>query len=97
MSWSLDQSVELSAPRFPAAAIPNCQQRGIVISGDIISERKQNAISVLEGKASAAKPVVGGVDTLIIELCASKHFELTEQVPYRSAALRITDNEDLTC
>ena len=80
-----------------AAAIPTCQQKLIIISGDIISERKQNAISVLEGKASAAKPLGGGVDTLLIKLCASQKCELTEQVPYRSAALRITDKENLTC
>ena len=39
---------------------------------------------------------VEGVDALLIELCASKNFELTEQLPYRSAALRITDKENLT-
>ena len=39
---------------------------------------------------------VGGVDALLIELCASKNSGLTEQVPYRSVALRITDKEDLT-
>ena len=38
---------------------------------------------------------MGGVDTLRIELCASKNSELTEQVLDRSAALRITDKENL--
>ena len=61
-----------------------------------MSEFEQNAISVLEGKASMLIPPVGGVDALLMELCASKQIELTEQVPYRSAALHITDNEDLT-
>ena len=41
-------------------------------------------------------PPVGWVDALSIELCASKNTESTEQVPYRFAALRITDKEDLT-
>ena len=40
--------------------------------------------------------LVGGVDAVLIELCASKNFELTEQVPYRSGALRIADKDGRT-
>ena len=36
-----------------------------------------------------------GIDTLLIELCASDHSELMRQVPYGSAAIRITQ-QDLT-
>ena len=38
VAWLLDQDVEPSAPRFAAAAIPTCHQRGIIISGHTISE-----------------------------------------------------------
>ena len=38
VAWSLNQKVEFFAPRFAAAAIPTCQQKGIIISCDIISE-----------------------------------------------------------
>ena len=37
----------------------------------------------------------GGIDQLLIELCASDS-ELTKNVPYCFAALRITDKENLT-
>ena len=51
---------------------------------------------VFGGKGLASIHPVGGVNTLLIELCASDNSELTRQVPYRSAALRITEKEDLT-
>ena len=35
VAWSLDYNVELSAPQFAAAAIPICQQKGIIISRDL--------------------------------------------------------------
>ena len=41
---SLDPNAAPSAPRVEAADIPTCPQRGIIISGNIISEFKQNAI-----------------------------------------------------
>ena len=37
-----------------------------------------------------------GVGTLLIEFCASKDSELTKNVPYGFAALRIMDKEDFT-
>ena len=37
-----------------------------------------------------------GVDALLIKLCASEDSELTKNVTYGSAALRITDKEDFT-
>ena len=52
---------------------------------------------VLEGKGPASIFPVRGVDTLLIEFCASENSELTRHVPYRSAALRITEKQDLTC
>ena len=51
---------------------------------------------VFGGKVLTSIPCVGGVDTLLIELCASENSELTRQVPYRFAALRITEKQDLT-
>ena len=38
----------------------------------------------------------GGIDTLLIELCASDKSTLTALVPHRSAAARITEKPDLT-
>ena len=38
---SPDPNAALSAPRVEAAAIPTCQQRGIIISGDIICAFEQ--------------------------------------------------------
>ena len=52
---------------------------------------------VLDGKGPASIRPVRGVDTLLIEFCASENSELTRQVPYRFAALRITEKQDLTC
>ena len=37
-----------------------------------------------------------GIDSLLIELCASDHSELTRQVHYGSTAIRITQSRDLT-
>ena len=51
---------------------------------------------VFGGKGLTFVPPVGGVNTLLIEFCASDDSELTRQVPYRSAALRVTE-QDLTC
>ena len=96
VSWSSADSVELSFPQVAAFSAPTRQRKFIIIEGDIIFGFEQNAISVLEGKASMLNPPVGGFVTLLIELCASKNFKLTEQVPYRSVAPRITDKEDLT-
>ena len=62
-----------------------------------MSEFKQHVVSVVEGKASTRIPLVVGVHTLFIELCALTIRELTEQVPYRSAAFHFTDQEYRTC
>ena len=37
----------------------------------------------------------GGIDHLLIELCAGHSSELTRTVPHRSAAIRITERMDL--
>ena len=95
-SRSSADSVELSFPQVAAFSAPTRQRKLIIIEGDIIFGFEQNAISVLEGKASMRNPPVGGFVTLLIELCASKNSKLTEQVPYRSVVPRITDKEDLT-
>ena len=65
-------------------------------SADIMFELEQHVVSVLHGKESILVPLMCVVDNLLIELCASNSSELTEQVPYRFAALLITDKEDLT-
>ena len=48
------------------------------------------------GYGALERDPVGGVNTLLIEFCASDNSELTRQVPYRSAALRISEKQDLT-
>ena len=52
---------------------------------------------VFGGKGLTSIPLVGGVNTLLVEFCASDNSELTRQVPYRSAALMITETQHLTC
>ena len=38
----------------------------------------------------------GGIDQLLIELCATNSSQLTQTVPPRAAAIRITETADLT-
>ena len=96
VSWTLGQGEESPAPQIATAAVPTCQQRGIIITGDSLAQLVLTATFILESKASASKVPVIGDDTSFKELCASEDYEFTKQAPYRSAALRITGKEDLT-
>ena len=69
--WLLGQGGERPALQIAAAAVPTCQQRGIIITGDAVAELVRNATFISENKASASKVLGTGVDTLFIELCAS--------------------------
>ena len=61
----------------------------MIISGATPTGLVANAkASLTKGRSSFR---IRGVDTLLIELCASAESELT---PYGSAAIRITDKED---
>ena len=91
VSWSLGQGDE-----SPARTSQLPQQQGIIITCDTVAQLVLTTTPILENKASASKVPATGVDTLFIELCASEDSELTKQVPYRSAALRITEKEDRT-
>ena len=67
-SWPLNDGVELSVPSIAVVAAPTCQRKGMIIAGDTISEFEQNAISVLEGKASMLISPVERVEALPIAL-----------------------------
>ena len=73
-SGSLINGVELTVPCIVAVAAPTREQKGIIIAGDTASELQQHAVCELEGKASMLSPPFGGVDALLLELCASKNF-----------------------
>ena len=73
-SGSLNNGVELTVPCIVAVAARTREQKGSIIAGDTASELQQHAVCVLEGKASMLSPPFGGVDALLIELCASKNF-----------------------
>ena len=96
VGWSYNEQDKRAARHLAAAAVSSCQQQGIIITGETISEVEYNAMLVFGGTGLTCIPLVGGVNTLFIELCASDNSELTRQVPYRSAALRITEKQDLT-
>ena len=72
VSWSLDHDAELSVPQVAVFATPTRQPNGI-ITNYIFSELQQTAIAVQEGNASMLISQVGGVDALLVELCASKN------------------------
>ena len=96
VGWSLKETDKRVLRQLAAAAIPACQQKGIIISRETISELEYNAVLVLDGKGPAFIFLVKGIDTLLIEFCASDISELTRQVPYRCAALRIPEKQDLS-
>ena len=95
VDWSQRGNDERVAPQLAVAAVSTCQQKGVISTGETISKFECNAIVVLDGKGPASILPVRGVDTLLIELCASETSELTPQVPYRFAYLRITEKHDL--
>ena len=59
-----------AARHLAAAAFPTCQQKGVVIAGETISELEYNAMLVFGGKGLTSISFVGGFNTLLIELCA---------------------------
>lgn len=75
------------------AAVPSSKRR-MIISGVTPTELVASA-NVFLTKGTSSRPI-RGIDTLLIELCASAELELTQQVPYGCAAVRITDKEDFT-
>ena len=79
--------------RTAAAAVPFSKHK-ITITGATPAELVVNARDFLT-KGTPKRPM-RGVDALLIELCASAGSELIQQVPYGSAAIRITDQQVLT-
>ena len=73
-----------------AAAFRSFKQ-GTIIAGATSAELVANAKSLLT-KGYPTR-TIRGVDALLIEVCACADSELTRQVPYGSAAFRITDKK----
>ena len=92
-SPGLGQGDTRQALQFAVAAVP-IPRHGIIITGATIAQLVLSATFIVEKES--AKRFSRGLDTLLVELCASDDSELIKQVPYRSAAMRITEKENLT-
>ena len=77
-----------------AAVAVRSSKHGTIFSGSTTADRLANAKTWLQ-KGSPTR-YLRGVDTLLIELCASADSELTKHVSCGSVALRITNKDDLT-
>ena len=93
VSWLLGQGAYSPAQQIAAAAVP-IPKHGIIIAGAIIAQLVLSTTSILEKES--AKRLARGIDTLLVELCASDDSDLIKQVPYRPAVIWITENENLT-
>ena len=88
--WFLGKGEVHSSPQVAAAAVPTSRLQGIVVTGDTVAQIAQSAISIMEKHASTIGLVLRA-DALFIELCASDNSELTNQVLYKSIAVRIAE------
>ena len=77
-----------------AAVAVRSSKNGTIFFGSTTAELLADAKTLLQ-KGSPNR-CLRGVDTLLIEFCASADSELTKNVSYGFASLRITDKEDFT-
>ena len=91
----MQQEIEaFNAHAITAATFVRSSKAGTIFGGETTAELIASAKGWLQ-KGSPMRQL-RGVDTFLIELCASADSDLIKNVPCGSVAIRITDMEDLT-